>query len=87
MRTKQGVAAAVLSQPADTLLRCVLSLTHALHRPLTCSLEPRSRINKGEGGKGSASVKLVRLAKEAGPLGLFAGLGPRIVRLRLAYLQ
>ncbi|BGP46808.1 mitochondrial phosphate carrier protein [Rhodotorula kratochvilovae] len=53
-----GVAAAVLSQPADTLL---------------------SRINKGQGGKGSAAVKLVRLAKEAGPIGLFAGLGPRII--------
>ncbi|GAA5836223.1 hypothetical protein JCM9279_002233 [Rhodotorula babjevae] len=53
-----GVAAAVLSQPADTLL---------------------SRINKGEGGKGSATAKLIRLAKDAGPLGLFAGLGPRIL--------
>lgn len=57
-----GVAAAVLSQPADTLL---------------------SQINKGQGGKGSAAVKLVRLAKEAGPVGLFAGLGPRIVRAGL----
>ncbi|GAA6004857.1 Mir1p [Rhodotorula paludigena] len=53
-----GAAAAVLSQPADTLL---------------------SQINKGQGGKGSATTKLIRLAKEAGPLGLFAGLGPRIV--------
>jgi len=53
-----GVAAAVISQPGDTLL---------------------SQINKGEGGPGSATSKLIRLAKEAGPSGLFVGLGPRIV--------
>jgi len=53
-----GVAAAVLSHPADTLL---------------------SRINKGQGGKGSATSKLIRLAKEAGPVGIWSGLGPRIV--------
>lgn len=49
-----GAAAAVLSQPADTLL---------------------SQINKGKGGPGGAFSKLGRLAKEAGPVGLFSGLG------------
>jgi len=53
-----GAAAAVISQPGDTLL---------------------SQINKGEGGPGSATSKLIRLAKEAGPAGLFVGLGPRIL--------
>ncbi|SPO21048.1 related to MIR1 - Phosphate transporter of the mitochondrial carrier (MCF) family [Ustilago trichophora] len=52
-----GVAAAVLSHPADTLL---------------------SKINKGGGGKGSAMSKLVRLAVETGPVGIWAGLGTRI---------
>ncbi|POY72655.1 hypothetical protein BMF94_4483 [Rhodotorula taiwanensis] len=52
-----GFAAAILSQPADTLL---------------------SQINKGHGGKGSAAKKLIVLAKQAGPIGLFAGLGPRM---------
>ena len=54
----KGVAAAVISQPGDTLL---------------------SQINKGEGGSGSATSKLLRLAREAGFSGLFVGLGPRIV--------
>jgi len=53
-----GAAAAILSQPADTLL---------------------SQINKGKGGSGGVVTKLVQLAKEAGPVGLFSGLGPRIV--------
>lgn len=53
-----GAAAAVISQPGDTLL---------------------SQINKGEGGPGSATSKLIRLAKEAGFSGLFVGLLPRIV--------
>jgi len=53
-----GTAAAILSQPADTLL---------------------SQINKGKGGSGSVISKLVQLSKEAGPVGLFSGLGPRIV--------
>ncbi|KAL7008012.1 mitochondrial phosphate carrier protein [Cystobasidiomycetes sp. EMM_F5] len=53
-----GVAAAIISQPGDTLL---------------------SQINKGEGGPGSATSKLIRLAREAGFSGLFVGLGPRIV--------
>ncbi|CAD6577350.1 MAG: hypothetical protein CYPHOPRED_000220 [Cyphobasidiales sp. Tagirdzhanova-0007] len=38
-----------------------------------------SQINKGEGGPGSATSKLIRLAREAGFSGLFVGLGPRIV--------
>ncbi|BGP14672.1 mitochondrial phosphate carrier protein [Rhodosporidiobolus nylandii] len=37
------------------------------------------QINKGQGGTGSAASKLVVLAKQAGPLGLFAGLGPRMI--------
>jgi len=53
-----GAAAAVISQPGDTLL---------------------SQINKGEGGPGSSTSKLIRLAKEAGFSGLFVGLVPRIV--------
>ncbi|GAA5842290.1 hypothetical protein JCM11251_003975 [Rhodosporidiobolus azoricus] len=53
-----GFAAAILSQPADTLL---------------------SQINKGQGGNGSAASKLIVLAKQAGPVGLFAGLGPRML--------
>lgn len=53
-----GAAAAVLSQPADTLL---------------------SQINKGQGGEGGAIKKLAVLAREAGFVGLFSGLGPRIV--------
>ncbi|SNX81780.1 related to MIR1 - Phosphate transporter of the mitochondrial carrier (MCF) family [Melanopsichium pennsylvanicum] len=53
-----GVAAAVLSHPADTLL---------------------SKINKGGGGKGSAMTKLIRLARETGPIGIWAGLGTRML--------
>lgn len=53
-----GVAAAVLSHPADTLL---------------------SKINQGKGGSGGTLKRLGTLAAEAGPAGLFAGLGPRIV--------
>ena len=58
VKHSQGVAAAVISQPGDTLL---------------------SQINKGEGGPGSATSKLIRLAREAGFRGLFVGLGPRII--------
>ena len=36
-----------------------------------------SQINKGQGGPGSATSKLVRLGKEIGPAGLFRGLIPR----------
>lgn len=53
-----GVAAAILSHPADTLL---------------------SKINKGGGGKGSAMTKLFRLARETGPVGIWAGLGTRML--------
>jgi len=53
-----GFGAAILSQPADTLL---------------------SKINQGKGGKGGMISRLGTLAKEAGPAGLFAGLGPRMV--------
>ncbi|CAO1638071.1 unnamed protein product [Parajaminaea phylloscopi] len=53
-----GVAAAILSHPADYLL---------------------SKINQGGGGKGSAMSKLITLAKEAGPTGVWAGLGTRIL--------
>lgn len=38
-----------------------------------------SKINQGGGGKGSAMSKLVKLAKEAGPGGVWSGLGTRIV--------
>jgi solute carrier family 25 phosphate transporter 3 len=61
-----GVAAAVLSHPADTLL---------------------SQINKGK-GEGSATSRLIQLARAAGPIGLFAGLGPRMcVALALPLLS
>ncbi|WFD21493.1 hypothetical protein MEQU1_000145 [Malassezia equina] len=53
-----GVAAAVLSHPADTLL---------------------SKINEGGGGRGSALKKLMVLAQEAGPFGLWVGLPTRIL--------
>ncbi|KAI6027383.1 hypothetical protein PISMIDRAFT_92952 [Pisolithus microcarpus 441] len=53
-----GFAAAILSQPADTLL---------------------SQINKGHGPSGSMFHRLYVLARQAGPRGLFAGLGPRMV--------
>ncbi|KAG0226803.1 mitochondrial phosphate carrier protein [Actinomortierella wolfii] len=52
-----GAVAAIVSQPADTLL---------------------SKINKTS-GSGSVTSRLVGLAKELGPRGLFLGLGPRIV--------
>ncbi|PWN49996.1 mitochondrial carrier [Violaceomyces palustris] len=38
-----------------------------------------SKINKGGGGKGSAMSKFFRLAKETGPVGIWAGLGTRIL--------
>ncbi|SCZ98937.1 BZ3500_MvSof-1268-A1-R1_Chr3-1g05720 [Microbotryum saponariae] len=40
-----------------------------------------SQINKGKGGKGGIFKRLGTLASEAGPAGLFSGLGPRVVRL------
>ncbi|KAG9295120.1 hypothetical protein G9A89_006101 [Geosiphon pyriformis] len=53
-----GLAAAVVSQPADTLL---------------------SKINKQKGAEGSIASRLIVLAKELGPRGLFLGLGARLV--------
>lgn len=38
-----------------------------------------SKINKGGGGKGSAFSKMVTLTREMGFMGLWAGLGPRII--------
>ena len=38
-----------------------------------------SKINKGGGGKGGAMKKLLVLAKETGPVGIWAGLGTRVV--------
>ncbi len=56
-----GMAAAVISQPADTLL---------------------SKINKTKGapGEGVAS-RLVTMAKQLGPSGLFTGMGARLVMI------
>lgn len=53
-----GTCAAIVSQPADTLL---------------------SKINKQKGVSGSVMTRLMTMAKELGPGGLFLGLGPRIV--------
>jgi solute carrier family 25 phosphate transporter 3 len=53
-----GAAAAIISQPADTLL---------------------SKINKQKGANGSIASRLIALARELGPRGLYLGLGPRIV--------
>lgn len=53
-----GFAAAVISQPGDTIL---------------------SKINKGEGGNGSTLHRLGTIARELGPVGLFSGLGPRML--------
>ncbi|KAG0742582.1 hypothetical protein G6F57_008175 [Rhizopus arrhizus] len=54
-----GTVAAIVSQPADTLL---------------------SKINKQKGAEGeSLTSRLIGMAKQLGPKGLFLGLGPRIV--------
>ena len=53
-----GICAAIISQPADTLL---------------------SKINKQKGAEGSISSRIIKLAKDLGPRGLFLGLGARIV--------
>jgi solute carrier family 25 phosphate transporter 3 len=57
-----GVAAAIISHPADTLL---------------------SLVNKeGAGGTGSVMTRLVRLARETGPMKLcLNGLGPRCIMI------
>lgn len=44
------------------------------------TLLPRAQINQGKGGSGSTVSRLVTLAKQTGPIGLFDGLGPRMVR-------
>lgn len=46
----------------------------AKHLPGTCLINR----NKGHGPKGSMTTRLIALAREAGPAGLFAGLGPRM---------
>jgi solute carrier family 25 phosphate transporter 3 len=53
-----GLVAAVVSQPADTLL---------------------SKVNKTKGAEGSVSSRIVKIAKELGPRGLFLGLTTRLV--------
>jgi len=54
-----GLVAAVISQPADTLL---------------------SKVNKQKGKEGeSITSRLIGLAKDLGPKGLFTGLGARLV--------
>jgi solute carrier family 25 phosphate transporter 3 len=53
-----GICAAIISQPADTLL---------------------SKINKQSDKSGSITSRLIKLAKELGPRGLFLGMGARIV--------
>lgn len=37
------------------------------------------QINQGKGGSGGVVTRLATLARETGPVGLFSGLGPRIV--------
>jgi solute carrier family 25 phosphate transporter 3 len=54
-----GTVAAIVSQPADTLL---------------------SKINKQKGAAGeSLTSRIITMAGQLGPKGLFLGLGPRIV--------
>jgi len=53
-----GIAAAIISQPADTML---------------------SKINKQKGVEGSITSRLVKIAKDLGPGGLFTGLFARII--------
>jgi solute carrier family 25 phosphate transporter 3 len=58
-----GFAAAIISQPADTLL---------------------SKINKTKGLPGeSISSRLIKMARDLGPAGLFTGMGARYVFLPL----
>ncbi|KIJ54566.1 hypothetical protein M422DRAFT_152488 [Sphaerobolus stellatus SS14] len=38
-----------------------------------------SQINKGHGPSGSMTYRLITLAREAGPVGIWAGLGPRML--------
>jgi solute carrier family 25 phosphate transporter 3 len=56
-----GMAAAVISQPADTLL---------------------SKINKSKGAPGqSTTSRLIQMAGQLGPSGLFTGMGARLVMI------
>lgn len=56
-----GMAAAVISQPADTLL---------------------SKINKSKGAPGqSTTSRLIQMAGQLGPGGLFTGMGARLVMI------
>jgi hypothetical protein len=56
-----GMAAAVISQPADTLL---------------------SKINKTKGAPGqSVTSRLIQMAGQLGPAGLFTGMGARLVMI------
>jgi flagellar biosynthesis component FlhA len=56
-----GMAAAVISQPADTLL---------------------SKINKTKGAPGqSVTSRLIQMAGQLGPSGLFTGMGARLVMI------
>ncbi|KAG8722909.1 Cu/Pi carrier [Ceratobasidium sp. 394] len=56
-----GFAAAIISQPADTLL---------------------SKINKTKGLPGeSISSRLIKMARDLGPAGLFTGMGARLVMI------
>lgn len=81
-----GISAAVLSHPADTLLSQVSEEPRISKR--ASSLKSLSvfdgQINKGKGGKGGILKRLGTLAAEAGPAGLFSGLGPRVVRSRIS---
>jgi hypothetical protein len=64
------------SQPADTLLSQVrISVLLLGIRPES----PSFKINKGHGPTGSMTHRLVVLARQAGPVGIWAGLGPRMV--------
>lgn len=56
-----GMAAAVISQPADTLL---------------------SKINKSKGAPGQGTTsRLIQMAGQLGPSGLFTGMGARLVMI------
>lgn len=80
------MAAAVLSQPADTLLSKVSTQsTSSSERHSVKNIQESdtshdiTQINQGKGGHGGVLKRLGALAAEAGPVGLFVGLGPRII--------
>lgn len=72
-----GFAAAILSQPADTLLSQVSTELWLCKTNMIVMIF--WQINKGHGPKGSMTSRLIALAREAGFRGLFAGLGPRMI--------